>query len=77
MDIQLQVTKQVNCPEYEDYKYGVTRIEKNTTGHKNPFGRGKCVNTSLIRYCLHHEFKTDVAKIPLVATLQIILQCCR
>ena len=49
--------------EYEDYKYGVTRIEKNTTGHKNPFGRGKCVNTSLIRYCLHHEFKTDVAKI--------------
>lgn len=49
--------------EYEDYKYGVTRIEKNTAGHKNPFGRGKCVNTSLIRYSLHHEFKTDVAKI--------------
>ncbi len=49
--------------EYEDYKYGVTRIEKNTAGHKNPFGKGKCVNTSLIRYSLHHEFKTDVAKI--------------
>jgi ATP-dependent helicase YprA (DUF1998 family) len=49
--------------EYEDYKYGVTRIEKNTAGHKNPFGRGKCVNTSLTKYSLHHEFKTDVAKI--------------
>lgn len=49
--------------EYEDYKSGVTRIEKNSTGHKNPFGKGKCVNTSLTRYSLHHEFKTDVAKI--------------
>lgn len=49
--------------EYEDYKFGVTRIEKNTAGHKNPFGRGKCSNTSLIRYSLHHEFKTDAAKI--------------
>jgi len=49
--------------EYEDYKVGVTRIEKNNNGHKNPFGKGKCSNTSLIRYCLHHEFKTDVAKI--------------
>ena len=49
--------------EYEDYKPGVTRIEKNTTGHKNPFGRGKCSNTSLIKYSLHHEFKTDAAKI--------------
>ena len=49
--------------EYEDYKSGVTRIERNTTGHKNPFGKGKCVNTSLTRYSLHHEFKTDVAKI--------------
>ena len=49
--------------EYEDYRYGVTRIENTTSGHKNPFGRGKCVNTSLVRYSLHHEFKTDVAKI--------------
>jgi ATP-dependent helicase YprA (DUF1998 family)/rubrerythrin len=53
--------------EYEDYNLGVTRIEKNieknAAGHKNPFGKGKCVNTSLTRYSLHHEFKTDVAKI--------------
>ncbi len=49
--------------EYEDYKSGVSRIEKNNNDHKNPFGRGKCSNTSLIRYSLHHEFKTDVAKI--------------
>ena len=49
--------------EYEDYRSGVTRIERNTAGHKNPFGKGKCANTSLIRYSLHHEFKTDVAKI--------------
>jgi ATP-dependent helicase YprA (DUF1998 family) len=49
--------------EYEDYKSGVTRIERNSTGHKNPFGKGKCLNTSLTRYSLHHEFKTDVAKI--------------
>ena len=49
--------------EYEDYRIGVARIEKNNNGHKNPFGKGKCSNTSLIRYCLHHEFRTDVAKI--------------
>ncbi len=49
--------------EYEDYKSGAYRIEKNTVGHKNPFGEGKCINTTLIRYSLHHEFKTDVAKI--------------
>lgn len=49
--------------EYEDYKSGVTRIEKTSAGHKNPFGKGKCLNTSLSRYSLHHEFKTDVAKI--------------
>jgi len=49
--------------EYEDYRVGVTRIENNKNGHKNPFGKGKCSNTSLTRYCLHHEFKTDVAKI--------------
>jgi hypothetical protein len=49
--------------EYEDYKSGVLRIEKTKNEHKNSFGRGKCSNTSLTRYCLHHEFKTDVAKI--------------
>ena len=49
--------------EYEDYREGVLRIENTKNGHKNPFGRGKCANTLLIRYCLHHEFKTDVAKI--------------
>jgi hypothetical protein len=49
--------------EYEDYKFGVSRIEANKNGHTNPFGKGKCSNTSLTKYCLHHEFKTDVAKI--------------
>ena len=49
--------------EYEDYRAGVSRIEKYKNGHKNPFGKGKCSNTSLTKYCLHHEFKTDVAKI--------------
>jgi ATP-dependent helicase YprA (DUF1998 family) len=49
--------------EYEDYHDNVSRIEKTKNGHKNPFGRGKCSNTSLKKYYLHHEFKTDVAKI--------------
>jgi len=49
--------------EYEDYKSGVSRIAKNKNEHKNPFGKGKCSNTSMTKYCLHHEFKTDVAKI--------------
>jgi len=53
--------------KYEDYKLGAKKIEKITGKedrlHDNPFGKGKCSNTSLIRYCLHHEFKTDVAKI--------------
>ncbi|MFC4675559.1 DUF1998 domain-containing protein [Dysgonomonas termitidis] len=49
--------------EYEDYRDGVLRIENTKNGHKNPFGKGKCNNTSLTRFCLHHEFKTDVAKI--------------
>ena len=49
--------------EYEDYRKDAARIEKTKSGHKNPFGRGKCSNTSLTRFCLHHEFKTDVAKI--------------
>ena len=49
--------------KFEDYKTGVFRIEKNSEGHRNPFGRGKCSCYSLSRYGLHHEFKTDVAKI--------------
>jgi ATP-dependent helicase YprA (DUF1998 family) len=49
--------------EYEDYRSGVSRIENTKNGHKNPFGKGKCNNTSLSKYFLHHEFKTDVAKI--------------
>lgn len=52
--------------EYEDYRIGVSKIERlrNTkNGHKNPFGKGTCSNVALSKYCLHHEFKTDVAKI--------------
>ena len=49
--------------DFKDYKVGVTRIESNNTGHKNPFGKALCNNNSLTKYCLHHEFKTDVAKI--------------
>lgn len=49
--------------EYEDYRPGVSRIENTKNGHKNPFGKSNCSNTALIKYCLHHEFKTDVAKI--------------
>lgn len=50
--------------DYEDFKgVGGGHIEKCKDGHKNPFGRGKCSNTLLKRYYLHHEFKTDVAKI--------------
>lgn len=49
--------------KFEDYRPGVMRIERNSEGHKNPFGRGKCYCGSLTKYGLHHEFKTDVAKI--------------
>ncbi len=49
--------------EYEDYKIGVSKIQKNTNKHKNPFSRGECSSTTLRKYSLHHEFKTDVAKI--------------
>ncbi|OQC13397.1 MAG: ATP-dependent RNA helicase RhlE [Firmicutes bacterium ADurb.Bin080] len=48
--------------KYSDYKYGVHSIS-NDESHENPFGKGKCENTRLERYWLHHEFKTDVAKI--------------
>jgi ATP-dependent helicase YprA (DUF1998 family)/rubrerythrin len=52
--------------DYEDYKYGVSKIERLKSarnGHKNPFGKGTCNCTALHKYCLHHEFRTDVAKI--------------
>ena len=50
--------------DYEDFKgTGCNHIEKSKNGHKNPFGKGKCSNTFLKKYYLHHEFKTDVAKI--------------
>lgn len=49
--------------EYEDYNEGASIIQRTNKRHKNPFGRGDCSNTSLYKYYLHHEFKTDVAKI--------------
>jgi len=51
---------------YEDYRVGVSKIERlgnANNGHKNPFGKGTCSCTKLSKYCLHHEFRTDVAKI--------------
>lgn len=47
---------------YNDYKSTVRTI-KDGPKHANPFGKGLCTNTELNRYSLHHEFKTDVAKI--------------
>lgn len=50
--------------KYRDYNEFAFKIEDNGGGfHKNPFGKGNCDNTKLLRYGLHHEFKTDVAKI--------------
>ncbi|MEG1668455.1 DEAD/DEAH box helicase [Chryseobacterium sp.] len=49
--------------EYQDYSKNVARIEQTKKFHKNPFGKGNCNSTTLTRYWLHHEFKTDVAKI--------------
>ncbi|MDR3293476.1 MAG: DUF1998 domain-containing protein [Clostridiales bacterium] len=52
--------------KYEDYKRGAGRIEKGnrkTIEHDTPFGKGKCDCVALERHLLHHEFKTDVAKI--------------
>lgn len=48
--------------DYGDYKSSVKTI-KDGPKHANPFGKGLCSNTELTKYCLHHEFKTDVAKI--------------
>lgn len=49
--------------KYEDFRSLVMRVEKTTYKHDNPFGKGKCDNVMLKKYGLHHEFKTDVAKI--------------
>lgn len=47
---------------YTDYKKNAKTIKEGPK-HSNPFGKGSCINTELVRYSLHHEFKTDVAKI--------------
>ncbi len=52
--------------EYSDYNNEWnSKIGNDGSGikHPSPFGGGRCDNTKLIRYGLHHEFKTDVAKI--------------
>lgn len=49
--------------KYTDYRHGGVKVIKDGPKHPNPFGKGECTNTRLERYSLHHEFKTDVAKI--------------
>ena len=49
--------------EYEDYTGKKVVTIKNGPNHNSPFGKGVCSNTELTRFGLHHEFKTDVAKI--------------
>ena len=51
--------------KYRDYTgFGCFKIEDNNGElHKKPFGKGECDNIRLQKYDLHHEFKTDVAKI--------------
>ncbi|MDR2828457.1 MAG: DUF1998 domain-containing protein, partial [Acholeplasmatales bacterium] len=49
--------------KYDDFKEEVLTIKKTNTKHKNPFGKGECENVELNKYYLHHEFKTDVAKL--------------
>mgnify|MGYP005758304317 CR=1 FL=1 len=48
--------------KYDDYSKSVKIIKKGPK-HAHPFGSGSCDNTELSKYGLHHEFKTDVAKI--------------
>lgn len=48
--------------KYRDYKRGVRNIQTGEK-HGNPFSKGECSNTELELFWLHHEFKTDVAKI--------------
>jgi len=49
--------------KYKDYKKHGPYSIKEGPDHVNPFGKGICENKTLFRYWLHHEFKTDVAKI--------------
>ena len=53
-------TKKLN--EYSDYRLDSIKIKEGPQ-HDSPFARGKCSNTELHKFKLHHEFKTDVAKI--------------
>lgn len=47
---------------YDDYKPNVSTIKQGPK-HIRSFGKGECKYTELKKYTLHHEFKTDVAKI--------------
>ncbi len=47
---------------FKDYKHNCATV-KDGPSHENPIGKGLCNNSELERYSLHHEFKTDVAKI--------------
>lgn len=49
--------------DYSDYRPGAVFLEDAKRRHRHPFGKGLCTSTSLRKYGLHHEFKTDVAKI--------------
>lgn len=65
-----------NCCGYavaEDESIGDKKVEKQmrngalavttTNAHESLYGTGNCSNKELLRRSLHHEFKTDVAKI--------------
>lgn len=49
--------------EYNDYHAGAWEIKDAKHGHPKPFGGGECENKNLKCYRLHHEFRTDVAKL--------------
>ena len=49
--------------EYNDYYAGAGEIKDAKHGHPKPFGGGECENKNLKCYRLHHEFRTDVAKL--------------
>jgi len=53
--------------ENSDYKSLFRAIEM-SKNHDNPFDKGECENKTLKEYDLHHEFRTDVAKITFVET---------
>jgi len=58
----IAINEESKLNNYTDYNFGVNKIQ-NGPRHENPFGRGECENTTLYRHWLHHEFKTDVAKL--------------